>query len=203
MTEATNSHPVQIIYLHGFNSGFDRQNQKIKDLSLIVDRVLGFTINYLESGDVSGLDILIKSLSDNYNGETILVGTSLGGYFARHFSAKYKLRTILINPAVDPHISLRKAIGDITNYFTGLEYYVTSEAVAALSKYDTSKTEDTLMILATDDDVVPYQSSLNRYGAECKVILTNGGHRLNDLNNVIAEITAFINRLPASDNSIL
>lgn len=192
--------PIQIIYLHGFNSGFDVNNQKIVDLSSIVDSVVGYTVNYLDQSEVRQLEFQIAEHVASFDGETIVVGTSLGGYFARYFSAKFKIRAILINPATNPCESLmRVADTTITNYFTKLDYYVSADAVCRLSIYETPSIEDALMILATDDTIIPYEKSLALYGNFCKVVLTTGGHRLINLNNVIAEITAFTNRLPTSD----
>lgn len=192
---------TQLFYLHGFNSGFDPSAQKIKDLGQL-GTVTGVTVNYLDLKEVIALELKILEAVEQFDGETILVGTSLGGYFARYFSEKIGLRAIIMNPAVDPHISLMRAVGEQINYFTRQKYVVTQGGVQLLERYQAVTPCDTLMILATDDEVIPYEKSLEKYGATCKTVLTTGGHRLEDLNNVLGEIQRFINRLPVNDDKV-
>jgi len=190
---------TQFIYLHGFNSGFNPDAMKSQQLAeLSGSPIVGFSINYLNPIEVQQLKDLISNCITEFDGETIIVGTSLGGYFARYFSNRFSTRCILLNPAVKPYNSLMRAVGSQTNYFTGEEYTVHSASIADLVLYETQDVPDTLMILAYDDEVIPYELPRDAY-PECKAVLTLGGHRLKDLNSVSAEITAFINRLPASD----
>lgn len=190
---------TQLFYLHGFNSGFDPKNQKIKELKKLADVVTGRTTNYLHKLDVVELESTIKSAVEGFDGETILVGTSLGGYFARYFSKELGLRCIIINPSVDPSMSLARAIGEQTNYLTGQTYEVTKAQVEQLASYSVSVTEDCLMILCTDDDVIDYKKPLKRYGQGAKVVITTGGHRLESLNTVSDDIQTFINMMPTND----
>jgi predicted esterase YcpF (UPF0227 family) len=192
---------VQFFYLHGFNSGFDPSAKKIRDLSQL-GQVVGATVNYLDLKEVISLELKILEAVEQFDGETILVGTSLGGYFARYFSEKIGLRAIVMNPAVDPHLSLTRAIGEQTNYFTQQKYVVTPGGVQLLERYQTEHPYDTLMILATDDEVIPYKKAIERYGATSKTVLTTGGHRMEDLNKVLGEIQRFINRLPAHGDKV-
>lgn len=187
---------TQAIYLHGFNSGFNPEKKSIKQISTIFYKVVGRTTNYLDEQDVERLTNFIKQTISDFNGETIIIGTSLGGFFARYFANQFKLRCILINPAVDPHYSIKRAIGKNTNYFTKEVYEITESAVEKLQLYSTVLHSDCLMILATDDDVVPYELPLSKYGQNSKVVLTCGGHRMECINNILPEIDGFCNRIP-------
>lgn len=191
-----NNLPTQLIYFHGFNSGFDVNHPKIKALNNIVDRIVGRTTNYLDKNDVEQLIKFIDDAIQSFPGETILIGTSLGGYFARFFADFFKLRVITLNPAVNPQVSLMRALGENKNYLTGESYIVTKSDVEQLAAYSVKSVDDSLMVLATDDEVIPYELPLQLYGKTCKVVLTTGGHRLENLNMILPDIVGFINRPP-------
>jgi predicted esterase YcpF (UPF0227 family) len=192
---------TRFFYLHGFNSGFDPSIAKIKSFESIAP-VEGRTTDYLDDNDVQALTRAVE-ISKELPGELILVGTSLGGYFARYLSKKFNLRCILLNPALTPFASLQRAEGSQTNYLTGKIKNVTREAVVGLAKYAVNNTSDCLTILATDDEVIDHTFAQRLLCESSKIILTDGGHRMNDVNKMLGEIQLFVNNVPANDNSEL
>lgn len=186
------------IYLHGYNSGFDPENPKVKAFASL-GIVHGRTTNYLDSADVDKLGSFIKKLitDASVKDELVLLGTSLGGYFAQYFAYMYCLRSIIVNPATAPAESLKRATGRNTNFFTGEEYDVTETQVITLQKYFTAPSKNgTLVILATDDELLDYRVAQAAFKDTAHVVLTDGGHRLNDLSKVLSEISRFVNSIP-------
>ncbi|MGZ2336899.1 YqiA/YcfP family alpha/beta fold hydrolase [Acinetobacter baumannii] len=49
----------------------------------------------------------------------MLVGSSLGGYYATHLAERHGLAAILVNPAVAPHRSFDGYLGAQTNHYSG------------------------------------------------------------------------------------
>ena len=60
----------------------------------------------------------------------VLVGSSLGGYYATWLAEKFALRAVLLNPAVRPYELLAGHIGRQKNLHTGEEYEFTAQHVA-------------------------------------------------------------------------
>lgn len=187
-----------LVYLHGFNSAFDPCDPKIVSLDRVAATV-GLTTNYLDPVEVKKLDDFIANL-DTGTEEIILIGTSLGGYFARYFAKKHKLRCIIINPSVRPFETLLKCIGENTNFKTGVKTSVTSANVYALKDYavDGGTGSGCLAILATDDEVIDYRAAEVVLKGNSEIIYTTGGHRLSDINSHLTAITAFVNSFPVS-----
>lgn len=190
-----------LVYLHGFNSAFDPCDPKIVSLDRVAATV-GLTTNYLDPVEVKKLDDFIANL-DTGTEEIILVGTSLGGYFARYFAKKHKLRCIIINPATKPFVTLHRSVGENINFKTGEKYSVSESDVLRLIDYNTVGPTGSgcLAILATDDELLDYRdavSVLTDFGGGAEIVLTTGGHRLSDINSHLTAITAFVNSFPVS-----
>lgn len=190
---------TKIFYLHGFNSGFDPSIEKVKLLETIAP-VEGRTTDYLNPSDVAVLKESIRIACDSSD-EVVLVGTSLGGYFARYFAECFKLRAVLINPAMEPYKSL--PLGKMKNFFTGQERVVVKEEVEATEMYKAVEHTDSLTILSTDDEVLDYKVAEKALSKISKIVLTSGGHRMNDINKELVYIQNFIDRVPANDSTVV
>jgi predicted esterase YcpF (UPF0227 family) len=111
--------------------------------------------------------------------ELMLVGTSLGGFWANFFCEKYNLKTVLVNPSLDPYYSLKKYPD------------------ADFDSYKDFYTEDTpfkhkIIILGEKDDIIPYTTFLNRldkYYHYSIFIDKEMGHRISNPNLLIKCIT--------------
>ena len=53
------------------------------------------------------------------------IGSSLGGFYATYLAEKHRLKAVLINPAIDPHVGLRAYLGPQKNLHTGEPYELT------------------------------------------------------------------------------
>jgi predicted esterase YcpF (UPF0227 family) len=185
-----------LIYLHGFNSGFDKNAEKIKSLETVAP-VVGKTVDYTNPSDVASLEQFIKS-KDSTKDEVILIGTSLGGYFARYFAKKFKMRCILLNPALKPESTLSKFLGKNKNYITDKTTELTEKDIEALKKYKVSGSTGSgmLTILATDDELIDHHDTHKELKKHSDVHHTTGGHRMNDITSQIPKIQKFVDSFP-------
>lgn len=86
---------MKIAYLHGLESKIDPNSPKIKFLHNNFKGVYTPSINYNDTSAFDNIYNSIKSMRPD-----ILVGSSMGGYFAYLIGSKLKINTILFNPAV-------------------------------------------------------------------------------------------------------
>jgi hypothetical protein len=56
---------------------------------------------------------LIEDLLARHRGDVILVGTSMGGFWANWAAARKGLKAVIINPAITPRKTLTKSIGRV------------------------------------------------------------------------------------------
>lgn len=117
----------------------------------------------------------------------IIVGASLGGFWANYFAQKFNRPCVLINPAIYPWQSLNKYIGVNINYNTGKERFLTPDNVDAYRKYETpiSQTPRSV-ILGTEDKIIDYRIAEKLFKETSKIVLVKAGHRLRNF-TLIAE----------------
>lgn len=119
----------------------------------------------------------------------LVVGTSMGGFWANWVASRMKLKALIINPAIHPSETLRFAIGQ------GLESgSVWSEQdcrdYRMYEMEDTSRSRERLVIMVSlDDQVIPPRPTIehfSHYGEVRKY--KNGGHRFDDYEEVCQRV---------------
>lgn len=107
----------------------------------------------------------------------LLVGSSLGGFYATHFAQKHQLPAVLINPAVAPHTLFAGRLGLQRNYHDGHEWELTASHIKALEHLDVAPPQagDRIEVwLQTGDETLDYRAAV-RYYQGCLIDLEEGG----------------------------
>ena len=170
---------MQIIYIHGFNSG-PNSNTGLKLKSKYTDAII---VSYdFKNANTAKKDIE-KVIIENITKDILLIGSSLGGFWANYMAEEYNLPCILINPSIDPDVSLMKYIGLNKNYSSNIEYTFTKEDFKSYSNYHSKKTVGLFksIILSKNDKILDYKQSLDFF-KDYKIHLNNDGHALEDFN---------------------
>lgn len=189
---------MNIIYLHGFQSSalsikgqqlkqyFSHRNDvqvHLPDLNLSPVRVM------------ECMALLIESLED-----VVLVGSSLGGFYATQLVAKYNVPAVLINPAMRPWHLFQALFGT-----TLIPYIVTSDwtldhaQLDQLAQMAVSFVQDAdkiLVLLQQADEVLDYREAQRYYtqAQACSVVITeaNGNHAMEDFADKIPMVYQFL-----------
>lgn len=126
------------------------------------------------------------------NRKHLLVGSSMGGFWARYLAPELGAGMVLINPAMHPETSLLKAAGVNRNLATGEEYLLTEAQVRALARYGVAKCNarvPTLVLLDEADEVIDYRDAEAFYRRCGRVIVYPGGsHQFDHLPDALPEI---------------
>ena len=110
---------MKIVYLHGLESNVDQKDPKIIFLNNNFDEVFTPSINYKDKNTFAKLFSKIKAINPD-----LIVGSSMGGYFAYLIGSKLSIETVLFNPAVvgrafDPIVDDTNLSGVRHNIFLG------------------------------------------------------------------------------------
>jgi len=121
---------MHILYIHGFGSQFDSVSDKVSLLKQI-GSVVGITLDYTE-----GSESIEKTLLEFASLQPIdlIIGTSLGGYWANRIGSKIGVPFVSINPAISPKDTLKKYVGEGITYY-GLPYYLSQQVVDGYSDF--------------------------------------------------------------------
>lgn len=189
-----------IIYLHGFNSGGSSAKATWLRNHLPDITVLSPTYpSHLADEAPARLREYVAQVRRDHPHDTrlLLVGSSLGGFWARYLAPEWGASMALINPAMYPE-NLTQAVGLIKNEATGEEYVLTLEQVNALTRYQVAKCNPkvpTLVLLDEDDEVLDYREAEAFYRDCARVIVYPGGsHGFEHLNEALPEIRYFHDR---------
>lgn len=90
---------MNILYIHGYNSCFKPNSEKMQTLSKL-GTVMGITIDYTDAGFDNTISQLLEYIKEN--DIVVVVGTSLGGYLASHCASISGLPFVAINPSMNP-----------------------------------------------------------------------------------------------------
>ncbi|MBL4767698.1 MAG: hypothetical protein JKY94_08290 [Rhodobacteraceae bacterium] len=162
---------MKIFYIHGWASSFDPSSNKVRDLEKLGD-VEGRNIDYSKSFSLLS-EILCMTIVGS--GADMIVGTSLGGYWAAAIGSKLGVPFVAINPAVDPATSLLSKEGKSRTY-TGESITLTKEVISGYTPFSLDGCG--LILLDLGDEVFSSLETEKRLSPHYHVVTFNGGsHR--------------------------
>jgi len=191
-----------IVLLHGFLSAMP--NGTYYDVSeRLGDRytVIGFNYDYV---DVETNRREFDSFYDNFleGREVIVVGTSLGGYWADYFANRIGARGVaMINPVTDPDARATRNLGEHYSEKRDKTITVTEATVAAYANLEIDRNPETkqLVVLTKDDAVLDYNIAVEYFQGQENteiVVFDSGGHHLDlEAHEAMNTILQFIDGL--------
>jgi len=186
--------------MHGLNSS--PVSRKASQLTAALERIgMGAwlqvpALHHHPRQAIVQLDIAITEL-----GRPLLVGSSLGGYYATHLAERHGLKALLINPAVTPHRRFDGYLGQQTNLYTGEVWQLTEDHVAALAELEVPPPEDAdryQVWLQTGDETLDYRQAADFYKGCAVRIQAGGDHSYQGFADHLPALLAFAGFDPAS-----
>lgn len=135
----------------------------------------------------------------------VILGSSLGGYYATYLAEKHDAIAVLINPAVRPYLFLDQHIGTQTHYHDGQEIEVKQEHIDFLRNLDINQIkspERYLVMLQTGDETLNYQQAADFYEACHCLIEAGGNHSFENFAEKIPMIMSFVGNKALEDKSV-
>ena len=125
----------------------------------------------------------------------LLIGASLGGYYADYLNSCYGIPAVLINPSTRPFETLKNYLGENTNWCSGesfewlLEY---CDTLASLYREAPTADERYLVLLQSADEVLDYRLAEARYRHHRVIVEQGGNHRFENLGDYLPVIEEFL-----------
>lgn len=166
-----------IIYLHGFNS-----SPASSKAALLVEHCKSNSVECVapQLADRPAQAVsLVQELCLQAGGRALVVGSSLGGYYATWLIERNPgLHGALINPAVGAAFLLAAEVGRTQkNYHNETEYRFTADHLRELEELHVPKIADPsryLLLVQKGDEVLDYKVAAE-YFAGCEQIVEEGG----------------------------
>lgn len=177
-----------IIYLHGFASS--NRSEKVLALQEILgESLISPDLLSKPTIDVNHIDDILRSYKN-----PIIVGASLGGFYAEYFSCKYQLRSLLINPLLDISL-IEPYIGEHDYYYSPQKFHFTREDYNYLLTMEQELSSlpqftKKIVLLAKNDSVIPYEIAMKYYvnsNVELNVY-ENESHSFSNIEDLVKNI---------------
>ena len=180
-----------IIYIHGFAScGFGNKAKLFKEK--YKEDILIPSLSYVPCLALNTLEQIIEMLLHK-NEKVRLIGSSLGGFYCMYLANKYKIKAVLINPAIYPSKTLEK-IGMQTNYYDNSLFEVKKEHLEFLKNLEQknlNNTKDFLLLLQKEDEVLDYKEAELFLKGSSMYIEEGGNHSFENIHKYFKTINDF------------
>jgi len=176
-----------ILYIHGFRTTHDSY------MATLLKEYFKSTL--LSSDHSYEPDFAIKEFEKTIETNNVkgIIASSLGGYYATYLSTKYNLKTVLINPSVEPHITTRQYLGTIEKN-DGTTFEWEEKHLESLSRLwvITLKSKNFYLFLKRGDKILDYTVAEKRYKGAKLLVEDDGDHRFSDLKKHLEKIKTFL-----------
>jgi len=159
--------PTQILYIHGFLSS--EKSVKAMELANYFQQCndVCFTAYTYPQREVNQSLVFIENWICNARkkGSVVLIGSSLGGFYAQYFGQQYQLPYCMINPALNPDL-FYEHIGSYTNSHTGESINVSDSYIEELLKLtpeNLKHNSSILLLMDQEDEVIDVDYAIQCY----------------------------------------
>lgn len=142
---------------------------------------------------------LEKALGGCSPGETCLIGSSLGGYWATHLIERgLANKAVLINPAVRPQARMKETIGEtINSYYSDESYTLSHQDMADLEMFDVNELSNPSkywLMVQTADETLDYRLAVEKYQDSEQLVEEGGNHSFEGYEKWLPQIIDFFSR---------
>lgn len=186
-----------IIYLHGFSSApSSHKATALKEHLAVGDFEIPFYPFESPDAAVAALTDFIHARSDECSEPVVLMGSSLGGFYAQYLAATLDVvdALIMINPALAPRFTLTPHTGAHINLVSGEPFVFSELDLLALDKYEVPAVikKPVLLLLDEGDEIIDSRIAASRYATTGDVLsCPRGNHRFTHLDEAMPRIRAF------------
>jgi predicted esterase YcpF (UPF0227 family) len=134
--------------------------------------------------------------------DVVLVGSSLGGFYATYLSEQLGCSSILINPAITPHIGLKNYVGQQKNLYTNEEYEFTNQHIEQLETMyapKLKKPERLFLIHTTGDELLDWRVAQQYYKDSKRLIVSGSDHGFSNFEDYAGIVLTHASREPLSN----
>lgn len=185
-----------LVYLHGFNSS--PKSVKARHLAEVMasrGEASQFACPALPDLPAPAIALARTEVerAQATDREVTLIGSSLGGFYATWLAEQCDCRAVLINPAVTPHVGLRRYLGPQKNLYTDEPYTLTEahlEQWAGLAVAQPTAGRY-LLLVETGDEVLDYRAAVSHYAGARQIVVHGGDHSFQSFEKLLPDILEF------------
>jgi len=184
-----------ILYLHGFRSS--PQSFKARVMAQRMDQ-LGlaqqFACPQLPASPAAAIALAESLIADVDPAQLVVMGSSLGGFYATWLAERHGCRAVLLNPAVKPPRDLESYVGVTTQYHSDQPFEFKREYVdelRALAVPAISEPARYYLMAATGDEVLDWREMVAHYPGAQQTVIQGSDHGMAEFADHLDAVLAF------------
>ncbi|NDY93271.1 YqiA/YcfP family alpha/beta fold hydrolase [Ideonella livida] len=194
---------THLLYLHGFRSSPQSfKARRMADWVQCHRPDLVFWCPQLPPSPAEAMALVRQGTAGWPAASSVVMGSSLGGFYASVVAEATGWPALVINPAVDPARDLARHIGQQTSWHDPQDTFFFREAfideLRDMAPASLSRPERYAAVVATGDEVLDWQEMAAWHARSQLRVVQGGDHALSDLDPHWDFITHFLHLQPTS-----
>lgn len=181
--------PTHILYLHGFRSSprsmkSQMLGQAVQAWSQDTGQPINWACPQLPPSPAQTAALLHQTVADWPTDTMVVIGSSLGGFYATVLAETLGCRAAVINPAVQPARDLARYIGEQTSFHDPQDRFFFRpefiDELKALAPHPITRPERYWALIAKGDEVLNWQEMVAHYPGVALTLLEGSDHAVSD-----------------------
>jgi predicted esterase YcpF (UPF0227 family) len=190
-----------LVYLHGFRSSPRSSKavitgEAIQALATPENPIEWFCPQLLASPKAS-MDLVEKHIHDSKHDRLVVVGSSLGGFYANYLAEKYGCKAVALNPAVRAPRELAPHVGMLTSYDSDEPFDFRPEYIDelnALQVESITKPSRYFLMAAKGDELLDWREMVEFYKGAEQLVLEGSDHGIAEYPEHLPKVIQFISQ---------
>ena len=127
--------------------------------------------------------------------EIVVIGSSLGGFYANFLAEKYGCKAVTLNPAVRAPMELAPHVGMMTAYDSDEPFDFRPEYIDELSALQVEAITNPsryFLMAAKGDELLDWKEMVDFYSGAHQLVLEGGDHGISDYSKYLPQVLTFI-----------
>jgi len=188
-----------LVYLHGFRSS-PRSSKAVKTSEALKalstpDHTFEWYCPQLLASPKASMAMVTNYIDQSKADRMVVIGSSLGGFYANYLTEKYSCKAVALNPAVRAARELAPHVGMMTAYDSEEPFDFRPEYIDELKALQVERVSDPsryFLIAAKGDELLDWKEMSQFYQGAKQLILEGGDHGIADYSDHLPRIMEFI-----------
>ncbi|MCK9511518.1 MAG: alpha/beta fold hydrolase [Pigmentiphaga sp.] len=186
---------MKLLYLHGFRSSPASFKARLMAQAMH-ERGLApaWGCPQLPASPRAAADLAAAELAGHDASRAVVIGSSLGGFYATWLAERTGARAIVVNPVVHATRELSRHVGRHRMYHSDEPFDFRPEYVdelAALAVPRITRPERYLLLAATGDELLDWRDMREHYAGARQIIVEGGDHAFSDFAEWLPQVLEF------------
>ena len=184
-----------ILYLHGFRSSPKSFKARVLQKALEdAGREHELICPQLPASPKEAMALCLLLAERHAPDNLVIIGSSLGGFYATWLAERMGVRAVLLNPSVDPLVNLEHHVGVTTAWHSSEPFEFRREYIDELAELrvgQITSPERYFLLAATGDEVLDYRDMVTHYAGARQHVIKGSDHAIPEFAQYVDEVLAF------------